>query len=433
MIPGARWQVLLRGPRLAGWLTLLALAATASAPRAQALVSAEVRAEAARLFRELAALRGHPAPGPPPPLVVRGREDRRRFVAEEIARKYAPARLEAERRALAAWGLVPPGFDLAGFLADLLAEQAAAYYDPVAKRMILANWLTPELRREALAHELVHALQDRVLGLDRFLAAVPGRSDAALARQALIEGEAVALAYDLRLRAEGRELASLPDVATLQRAIRTSATGPVLARAPRYLREALVFPYAAGLGFVHAVRQRRPWRDLDAVYRDPPTSTAQILHPARYLDRREDPARIELPDLGPVLPPGAARLIEDELGELGVGEVLRQFLGESAAAQGWRGDRYALWHVAGEPPLLVAVTAWQDDAQAMAFARAYATVLARKHGLPLPADVDEASWTAGSRAYALDRLGSVVLLAEGAPAPALAAVRAVLRGTPVLH
>ena len=90
-------------------------------------------------------------------------------------------------------------FDLGTFLVDLVLEQAAAYYDPRGKVMVLAPWLGPAERREALAHELVHALQDVVLDLDRFLSPGPGRSDEALARQSLVEGEAVALTLDLAL------------------------------------------------------------------------------------------------------------------------------------------------------------------------------------------------------------------------------------------
>ena len=149
-------------PRL---LLLLGALAVASLASAQAMVPQELRAEATRLFRELATLRGLPSTGGLPPLVIQSREERRRFVVGELSRKYSPARLDAERRALVAWGLVPADFDLPGFLADLLAEQAAAYYDPVAKRMVLANWLTPELRRDALTHELVHVLQDRLVDL----------------------------------------------------------------------------------------------------------------------------------------------------------------------------------------------------------------------------------------------------------------------------
>lgn len=420
--------------RSAAPLVLLGALAVASAAATPARVPAELWTEAAGLLRELAGLRGLPSPGPPPPLVIQTRQERRGFVVAEMARKYSPARLEAERRALVAWGLVPTDFDLTGFLADLLAEQAAAYYDPSAKRMVLANWLTPELRRDALTHELVHALQDRLVGLDRFLDVAPGRSDEGVARQALVEGEAVALSHDLGLRREGRAFASLSDVADLQRAIRQSMTGPVIARAPAYLRTMLTFPYAGGVGFIHAFRQRRSWAELSALYRDPPRSSSQILHPEQYFDRREGPLPLPLPDLAAVLPAGSRAAIEDELGEVGVAEVLRQFLGESADAAGWRGDRYALWEVPSGTPTLIALAAWDSEDRAAGFVRAYARVMAIKHGLPaLPAGGPFLTWPAGTAVFALERRQRTVLLIERAPTAALDALRAAVWAKPVLY
>jgi hypothetical protein len=420
--------------RKASALGLLAGLALASLAAAQALVTPELRAEAARLFGEVAAIRGLPPPGPPPPLVIQSREERRRFVASELGRRFSPVRLDAERQALVAWGLAPADFDLATFYADLYAEQAAAYYDPVAKRMALANWLTPEFRRDALAHELVHALQDRLVGLDRFLAGRPDHGDESVARQALVEGEAVAVTHELTLRREGRDLAGLPDVSDLQRAIRASPTGPVLARAPRFVRSLLTFPYAGGLGFVHAFRQRQPWAALSALYQDPPRSSAQILHPERYFDRREDPIAITLPDLAGVLPPGAHKLIENELGEIGLTEVLRQFRGEAADALGWRGDRYALWSPAAGAPLLVALTVWDGDDAAAGFVRAYAGVLASKHGLAPPSPGGASlAWSTDRQAYAIERRGRAVLVLEGAPPAALDALRAAVWAAPVLY
>ena len=405
-------------------------------------MSNELRAEAARLFQELASLRGLPPPGPPPPMLIQSREERHRFVAAELARKYSPARLDAERRALVAWGLVPADFDLGTFYADLLAEQAAAYYDPGAKRMVLANWLTPELRRDALAHELVHALQDRLVDLDRFLGAAPDHGDEALARQALVEGEAVALSQDLALRRDGRDFAALPDVNDLAQAIRSSATGPVLGRAPAVVRTMLTFPYASGVEFVHAFRQRHPWAALSAVYADPPRSSAQILHPERYLDRREDPSAVPLPDLGPVLPAGSRLLLEDELGEIGVAEVLRRSPAGLVDAPGWRGDRYLLWEVPSGPPMLVAIVQWHTEDQAAAFVLAYAPVLARKHGLASPPSDGSTdgsardavvTWSAATTAFLIERRQRTVLLVEAVPTTALDPVRTAVWSRPVLY
>jgi hypothetical protein len=280
----------------------------------------------------------------------------------------------------------------------------------------------------------VHALQDRLVDLDRFLGAAPDHGDEALARQALVEGEAVALSQDLALRRDGRDFAALPDVTDLAQAIRSSATGPVLARAPAIVRTMLIFPYASGVSFVHAFRQRHPWAALSAVYRDPPRSSAQILHPDRYLDRREDPLPVPLPDLSPVLPAGSRLLLEDELGEIGVAEVLRVSPAELADASGWRGDRYLLWEVTTGPPALVAIILWDTEDQATAFARAYAPVLARKHGLvPRPADGSVVTWSAPTTAFAIERRRRTVLLVEAVPTASLDPVRTAVWSSPVLY
>jgi hypothetical protein len=391
----------------------------------QSLAVRQLAAEAAGLLRELAQLRGLPSAGPPPRVVIRSREERRRFIAGELGRKYPTSRLEAERRAMVAWGLIPPGFDLSAFLTDLVLEQAAAYYDPVGKVMVLASWLGPDEQREALTHELVHLLQDRQMDLDRFLTAAPGKGDEGLARQALIEGEAVALTIERTLQRQGQDLSRLSDVTLLQRAIAASGTGPFLGRAPRFLRRLLTFPYSGGLGFVHQFRRRHPWAELSRLYADPPRSTTQILHPDRFLDRREDPVPVSLPDLATTLGRGARRTFDDEAGEFGLGGILAEFLGDEATAAGWRGDRYALWGDATGATVLVALSLWESEAAAAAFADAYGRLLPRKHSLAAP-DVGTPSltaWRLETRAFAVERRGREVLLLERVPAAALDAVR----------
>ena len=89
------------GPmRRAPALVLLALAAAlaaAPAPRAQqpSPAQAALDAVAAPLYQQLAALKGIASPGPPP-VLLRSRAENRRLIEQEIARRYAPAVLEAE-------------------------------------------------------------------------------------------------------------------------------------------------------------------------------------------------------------------------------------------------------------------------------------------------------------------------------------------------
>jgi len=44
-----------------------------------------------------------------------------------------------------------------------------------------------------------------------------------------------------------------------------------------------IFHYGAGLRFVRALREAGGWAQVDQAFREPPTSTMQVLHPERYL------------------------------------------------------------------------------------------------------------------------------------------------------
>lgn len=419
--------------RVAGLVVLLLGFGTLPVPAEQA-PSASLQNLTGPLFTELATIRGLPSPGPPPPVVFRPRSETRRYAEQELDRKYPPSRVEAERKAMAAWGLIPPGFDLRGFFLDLLAEQAAAYYDPSGKVMVLTEGLPPEQQQAALLHELVHALQDRAISLDRFLTPVPGKGDELLARQALIEGEAVALSLEPLLKPQGLDFRQIPDLSSLQQSVMAQTVGAVFDRAPKFLKEQLLFPYTEGLGFVHQFRQREPWSAFGRLYRDPPKSTAQILHPERFFDRRQNPIQVTLPDLDLALPPGWQQVDEDQLGEWALGVVLEVHLREAAArglATGWRGDRYQVWENDQGYFLIYRVT-WESAEKAEAFAKAYARLMETKYpallGRVAKSGTATWAWQDDSRRFLVERRGLDVLVLEQAPAAAAQKVRQAVWG-----
>jgi hypothetical protein len=408
----------------AGLLGAIGQAQESSPARLQALV--------VPFFTKLTQIRGLALP-PPPPVVSRSRDEIRRYFQERVDLKQPVVRVEAERKAMVAWRLIPADFDLRGFLLDLLQEQAAAYYDPGQKVMVLADWIKPEEQQIALVHELVHALQDRELPLEQFLTPVPGKGDQLLARQALVEGEAVALSLEFLLQAQGLELARIPSLSGLQQLATTLSAGPVYARAPKFLQDLLLFPYVQGLVFIHQFKLRHPWAALSQLYRDPPRSTAQILHPEKLFDRREDPLPVPLGDSGPILAPPWRRVSEDELGEWGLGAALARFLGEAAAsrlAPGWRGDRYQVWEDGRGQLALIYRVRWEAEGPAEAFAQAYAGLLEKKHpalaGRAVKAPGSLWSWQEGQNSFVVERRGLDVLVLEGVPTSAETPLRQLL-------
>jgi hypothetical protein len=428
-----------QGPTVAALLAAAALAVALPLRAQQASpAQAALDAVAAPLYQQLTAIKGMASPGSPPPVLIRSRADNRRFIEQEINRRFSPAILESERKSMIAWGVIPPDYDLRRLYLDLLEEQVSAYYDPRGKIMVVGDWLPAEQQRAALMHELVHALQDRELPLDNFIAPDPSHGDRVLTRQALMEGEAVALSFDLMLKPQGLDLSRLPDLSMAQGQIVQSAGGPVIGKAPKFLRDLLLFPYVEGLGFIYQFRKRFAWPDMSAVYRDPPRSTTQILHPEKYLDAREDPLPVVIPDLSRLLP-GAHLVAADDLGEFALGAVLSLHLGDAEgrrAAAGWCGDRYRIWEDEGGRFVIAYRVMVADAVVAQALAGHLQASVEKRHpdlaGKAAARGGGLVTWTDGGRGFAVERRGTSVVLLEQVPAQALDRARdTIWRARPV--
>ncbi|MBI1848599.1 MAG: hypothetical protein HY294_11845 [Candidatus Rokubacteria bacterium] len=386
-----------------------------------------------RAWRMLADFKGMAEPGPPPPIARKTGEEIRKELEVEIAREYPPERLEAERKAMVAWGLIPPAYDFKALIAGVVSEQLAGYYDPRTRSIGLAEPKSVNQEALTVVHELVHALQDRQTSLAAFIPKEPGRSDQVLARQALIEGEAVALSMEYLLRTEGLQFTSIPsldDVRSISFA--PGLAGPAVRSAPKYLRDVLFFPYQEGVGFMQQLKKRAAWSTVTDLYRDPPRSTAQILHPSKRLGRREDPLVIRLPDLD-ALVTGVTPVIEDELGEFTLGSAVEPYLGLTRArraAVGWRGDRHRIWENAAGRFTIVALVAFDTVSTANGFARVWTAMIERRHphlrgtGFPRPDSVLQ--WTDGPIAFVIERRGPEVLILERVAGGAVDRIRAAI-------
>jgi hypothetical protein len=94
------------------------------------------------------------------------------------------------------------------------------------------------------------------------------------------------------------------------------------------------------------------------------------------------PAPVSLLPLGNILPREWKKLDENILGEFGVNEVLKQFLGQTRAddlAASWAGDRYAIFErQPGGRILLVVRVRLSSDTAAARFFGGYSEALERK-------------------------------------------------------
>jgi len=449
------------GCHSAGGEKALAGATTAPAPRGAPASTDATPPWQRRIQGEVSALRGL-AFKSPVGYGVQTREDFRHFVRGEMQREMPGTKVAALQQSYAQMGLLESGFDLGKALEEALTTQVAAYYDPRRKALwVLGQRRTtadgPQRDDEIVAHELEHALQDQHFDLEAFDGGREGNKldeDERMARHFVVEGEAmfVMLAWQMGSGVGGdRRLGPLA-VAGLRMSVAMLAAGdlvdmlaglrqggaelPAEARAevealvklPPVIVIPLIDPYLKGALLVSEAWGRGGWSAVDDLFRHPPQSTEQALHPLeKFLAKRDPPVRIQAPAQLPPVLATATPLTSEVLGELGWRIYFKtnaQADGEQAAA-GWGGDRYWSFQIAGLPVVLTA-TRWDSAADARQFFDAYAATLARRFPrVSLGRSTDEVRLARpGGGLLTVQRRGLDVDIVDGArPAdlPALAA------------
>jgi hypothetical protein len=210
-----------------------------------------------------------------------GQAEMKRRIRKELERASS-REIGVAERALVALAAIPKGMNLETVARNQLAADVAGYYDDRTRELVVLSDSDRKLNaveRVTLAHELDHALTDQRLGLPGNPdGAPPGGEDAETAGTALAEGDATLL---MEAYAQGNFSPS-----DALDALSSAAGGS--GHLPHYLEASEVFPYIDGEKFVCRLYRRGGWRAVDAAYRRPPVSTAQILFPQRYL-RSERP------------------------------------------------------------------------------------------------------------------------------------------------
>ena len=177
--------------------------------------------------------------------------------------------------------------------------------------------------RVALMHALTLALQDQNADLATLRRQARSDPDRARALAALVEGDAV--------RIELAYLTSLPaEDQAVVRARRDSSPSPA-----SYGRLAAAFPTTVGRDFAAALAEHGGNPAVDAAFRRPPTSTAQVIDPEAYQNGVEP--------LGVRPPAGQGQRVDaGTLGEFGLAALTtggRRATNAGAAGR-WLGDSY---------------------------------------------------------------------------------------------
>lgn len=345
---------------------------------------------------------------------------KRRMVSKADVEKYASGRMAREEYTkhfqvaeltMKKLGFLPRDFNLREFLVKSTGQQIAGYYDDETKTISLLNWVPADRQEPILAHELTHALQDQNYDLAKWMKAASQpeagankkddesqNDDGAIARKAVVEGQAMVVYVDYVLAPLGRNLTDTPGLIYQMEepAVKAVQDSQMLHDAPMILREAGSFAYNEGLIFEGELLQKGGKKMAFAgAFARPPRNSHEILQPDAYINGEKLPP-VGVPDLKQLI--GEQYDVYDTggVGQLDVRAYLKQY-GERRSADdvssAWQGGAYVAYRrkkTAADAALNTAdlatiyVSRWKTSQAAARFAKFYATTVTKRYETATP-------------------------------------------------
>ena len=265
--------------------------------------------------------------------------------------------------------LIPQEASLLRLYLDLYAGQVIGVYDQYAKQLyvVAGTGVTTPLGQITYAHEFTHALQDQAFDLRKLQGDAKDQGDRTLAITALVEGDAM---LSMGLWAQ----AVLTPEQLAQAAGGTDpAASAALDAAPAILREPLLFAYNSGMRMaVAAYQDGGGYGGVDALFAQRPSTSEQVIHPEKLASREAGLPVVVPGQLLGSLGTGWRIALEDTLGELQLGILVRTGDPEAGTdpAAGWGGDRLVLVEGPNGAQATVIDTVWDTAAEAVAFGMA---------------------------------------------------------------
>jgi hypothetical protein len=295
-------------------------------------------------------------------------------------------------------------------------------YDPETKTLYLADWIGFQDQEETLVHELTHALQDQYFDLNAYEKNGGEVSlDRQFAKDSVVEGEAVALTLNYKLRDKNLDFTQLANIAdenqisnVLEEKGRTAFGRPVP------VNDVVSFAYIYGASFLQKYVKIYGWQGMGALFAHPPLSTQQVMHPEKYYLKKQVPIHIAIEDMSKGPLSGSKKIWEDSFGEYGLYLVLRQYIPEKRAFQsvkGWRGDALQVYEFPGRDQIvLMGYVVFEDTDSARDFFESYRSRLEGKYNfetIRAEETIHRASVEGTGTEVYVERLGRRVVFLEG--------------------
>jgi hypothetical protein len=291
---------------------------------------------------------------------------------------YYPERFYARRSdAWATIGAIPRSVGILEALDAYQQGQVLGFYNSQNEELVYTG--DAELDRIehfVLAHELTHAIDDQHFDLDRLDDIVVACEDEPFqAALGAVEGSANHFATQVLFRFPVSETGSVPG---------GGSADPV----PPLIVELQAYPYTAGQRFVDALADEGGPAAVNRALRRFPTTTEQILHPAKFPGEVGQP--VDVPDFSPTFGPSWRDLDVMVVGEVWLKALLNLRLDDSSAASaaaGWGGGIYRAWSD-GKDVAVIMSTVWDTPGDAKEFSDALNQWLSRGPGPGLVLESD---------------------------------------------
>ncbi|MFN8671606.1 MAG: hypothetical protein U0457_05895 [Candidatus Sericytochromatia bacterium] len=293
------------------------------------------------------------------------------FLQSNLKKDYPEKMIKKDYLLLKKLGLIQDGTDIKKLLLGAYTQQIAGFYDEKTQSLYVVNNKKElgELETSiVISHELVHSLQDQYFHIKDIVKRYED-SDKVLAKTALIEGEATLASMQYIIENMGLKREFMPNLGNLMKA-NMSNNSKMTQGIPEFLMEQMMFPYIDGTAFCEYVYKEKGsnWNKFNEVYKNPPESTEQILHPEKYL-AKEKPVKVRVNPY--FLNDWHWELLDyDTVGEFFLRNWMLEYLDEKEvkkATEGWGGDRYAFFSKNNNENIFVYKSIWDSNRDAVEF------------------------------------------------------------------
>jgi len=297
----------------------------------------------------------------------------RDFIKKLINKHYQKTRSENEELIFKLLGFLHKDADYKEFLINSQTTVGVGLYDPQEKIILVGDWLIPSIAEIILVHEIVHAFQDRIIDLNKFIYESLDNFDDSFVRKAIVEGEATAIMFEYLLRKKGRSFKNLEDISSL--------IENKLFNRCQYVKKNIIYNiYGHGTRFVQAYLERHNWPELDLIYQAMPDSMEQIIHPYRkYLIKEE--TEVEPGDLDIDFSEKWQEVYKSSLGEYLIFLSLARNIDTDTAREasdGWAQDKIFVYRDKDDNKLVSILINWDKDIEALEFFNTYKDYLSER-------------------------------------------------------